>query len=70
MLLDPYAPLVKGRTRYGVRDEWEQFTPKVRCRSMGCLNVCASVHVCVRVLEIGVVDSGGGGKHWPLQACR
>lgn len=29
VLLDPYAPLTKGRARYGMRDEFEQFRLKV-----------------------------------------
>lgn len=29
VLLDPYAPLTKGRDRYGVRDDFEQFRLKV-----------------------------------------
>ena len=31
VLLDPYTPLVSGRRKFGVRDEFENFVPKVRC---------------------------------------
>ena len=30
VLLDPYAPYVAGRARFGVRDEFEKFEPVVR----------------------------------------
>ena len=30
LLLDPYAPLISGRRKFGVRDEIEQFEQKVR----------------------------------------
>ena len=29
LLLDPYAPLISGRRRFGVRDEIEEFEEKV-----------------------------------------
>jgi len=29
VMLDPYAPLVAGRARFGVRDDFEQFKEKV-----------------------------------------
>ena len=35
MLLDPYAPLVKGRALFGVRDEFERFQEKA-CRHPAC----------------------------------
>lgn len=28
MLIDPYAPLIKGRACFGVRDEFERFQEK------------------------------------------
>ena len=28
MLIDPYAPLIKGRALFGVRDEFERFQEK------------------------------------------
>jgi hypothetical protein len=30
VLLDPYAPLVKGRARFAERDDFERFETKVR----------------------------------------
>ena len=36
LLLDPYAPLISGRRRFGVRDEVEEFEEKV--------NACAMHH--------------------------
>ena len=30
LCLDPYAPLIEGRRRFGKRDEVEQYRPKVR----------------------------------------
>jgi isoamylase len=30
VLIDPYAPLVKGRALFGVRDDFERFQEKAR----------------------------------------
>jgi len=30
VLIDPYAPLVKGRSLFGMRDDFERFQEKVR----------------------------------------
>ena len=35
VLLDPYAPHVVGRAKFGVRDEFEQFQPKLGSRFLG-----------------------------------
>ena len=32
LCIDPYAPLIEGRRRFGLRDEVEQFRNKVRPR--------------------------------------
>ena len=30
MLLDPYAPLIKGRAKFAERDQFERYQDKVR----------------------------------------
>ena len=45
VMLDPYAPLVAGRSKFGVRDAFEQFREKVRsswllrCHRQVCIHV-------------------------------